>query len=94
MRLQKLIFGTAGLFSKWMDGRERAEKIGRIVKRASTRYTHFSKSASLLDYDFDSEDSKDSDSSIDPECDDGYWNSIVHIERAGTLYGYPLAASP
>eukprot|EP00930_Biecheleria_cincta_P016710 TRINITY_DN13489_c0_g1_i3.p1 TRINITY_DN13489_c0_g1~~TRINITY_DN13489_c0_g1_i3.p1 ORF type:complete len:400 (+),score=50.64 TRINITY_DN13489_c0_g1_i3:72-1271(+) len=34
LRLQWLIFGTAGLFSKWVDGEERAGQVGRIVRRA------------------------------------------------------------
>jgi len=33
-RLQWAIFGTEGLFSNWLDGRERAAVIGRIVARA------------------------------------------------------------
>merc|ERR1712039_277760 len=31
MRLQWLIHGTEGLFSTWMDGRDRAKAVGRIA---------------------------------------------------------------
>jgi len=34
VQLQWTIFGTKGLFSKWLDGQERAALIGRIVRRA------------------------------------------------------------
>merc|ERR1711933_5008 len=35
--MQWVIFGTEGLFSKWMDGQARAAIIGRIIKRAKTK---------------------------------------------------------
>jgi hypothetical protein len=35
--MQWVIFGTQGLFGKWMDGQARGEIIGRIIKRAKTR---------------------------------------------------------
>lgn len=31
---QCAIFGTRGLFGKWLDGRERGSLVGRVVKRA------------------------------------------------------------
>jgi len=37
LSLQGLIFGSAGLFSKWVDGQERARQINRIAARARFR---------------------------------------------------------
>ena len=30
LRLQHLVFSSQGLFSKWVDGKERSRQVGRI----------------------------------------------------------------
>ncbi|CAK9040829.1 Centrosomal protein of 76 kDa, partial [Durusdinium trenchii] len=33
LKLQQLVFGAEGLFSSWVDGRERSRAVGRIWRR-------------------------------------------------------------
>ena len=35
LRLQHLVFSSQGLFSQWVDGKERSRQVGRIWRRSS-----------------------------------------------------------
>mmetsp|Transcript_11186 Transcript_11186/g.25775 ORF Transcript_11186/g.25775 Transcript_11186/m.25775 type:complete len:172 (+) Transcript_11186:162-677(+) len=38
LRLQQLVFSTEGLFSEWVDGKERSRQVGRILRRSTQAF--------------------------------------------------------
>eukprot|EP00434_Breviolum_minutum_P006897 symbB.v1.2.006086.t1/scaffold350.1/size222032/4 len=47
LKLQQLVFSSQGLFSHWVDGKERSRQVGRIWRRSSCSSRVFRSSDSL-----------------------------------------------